>query len=199
MINGSKCVRMLITPGDCRDENLAADSERLESLAVNAANEGIDFFQLREKRLSGRSLFSITKRLVSATGGRIAIIVNGRFDVALAAGAAGVHLPGDSLPADVVRGLVPKGFILGVSAHTLFDIDAAKSASADYVLFGPVFSTPGKGVPLGIEVLRSAVRRSESVPVIAVGGINAETANDVLGAGAAGFAAIRYFLETVKC
>lgn len=199
MFGDNKPVRMLITAGECRDDDISAAILRLERLAVAAASREIDFFQIREKSLSGKSLYALTKRLATVTeAAPIKIIVNGRFDIALAAGAAGVHLPGDSLPADVVRRHVPAGFIVGVSTHSPDEIVAAKSAGADYALFGPVFATPGKGDPAGLHGLAKAVLCAENLPVIAVGGIDVRHADEVMRAGAAGFAAIRYFLNELR-
>lgn len=195
MAGKSAPVQMLITSGKCSESNIREESEVLARLAIWAADNRIDFFQIREKQISARSLFRLTERLVELVAGGVRIIVNGRFDIALAAGAAGVHLPGDSLPLAAVRASLPEGFIIGVSTHSIAEVQSAADAGADYALFGPVFATPGKGKPTGTETLKEAVAKSGGMPVIALGGIDGENVGEVLKAGAAGFAAIRYFKD----
>lgn len=195
MAGDSVPVRMLITSGKCSEANIREQSEELARLAIWAAENRIDFFQVREKQLSARSLFYLTQRLVELARGGLRIIVNGRFDIALAAGAAGVHLPGDYLPVAAVRASLPDGFIIGVSTHSIAEVQQAAVEGADYALFGPVFATPGKGKPTGTEALKEAVAKSGGMPVIALGGIDGEKIGEVLRAGAAGFAAIRYFQD----
>ena len=125
--------------------------------------------------------------------------------MALAAGAAGVHLRGDSVPASVaVRWLsetgAPAGFLVGVSCHSREDAIKAEAAGANYVFFGPVFDTPAKrkfGAPQGIARLAD-VCRSVQIPVIAIGGIDESNAVECLRAGSAGIAAIRMFQEEAE-
>lgn len=158
--------------------------------------------QIRERDLPARELLALVKAAIVAREGGARILVNDRLDVALAAGAAGVHLGGGSVPAhEVVRWLrersAPAEFLVGVSCHSLEDARAAEDAGASYVFFGPVFETPSKksyGPPQGIAKLAevcSAVR----IPVIAIGGVNEENATECMRAGAAGIAAIRMFQE----
>ena len=115
---------------------------------------------------------------------------------------AGVHLGGESLPVgDVQRwcrtGHVPEGFLVGASCHSLAEAQQAERDAADYVVFGPVFSTPGKvqyGAPQGISKLEE-VCRGVRIPVLAIGGIMPENAAECIRAGAAGIAAIRLFQQ----
>jgi thiamine-phosphate pyrophosphorylase len=119
------------------------------------------------------------------------------LDVAVAAGAAGVHLGNQSLPASAVRAIVPPGFLVGVSCHSLEEAFAACSGGADYILLGPIFETPSKlayGLPLGLEKLREATTRVK-FPVLALGGITVERVKLCLEAGARGIAAIRIFQD----
>ena len=157
--------------------------------AEQALSQGVDLIQIREKDLSTRELLMLTCRIRDlAAGTTTRVLVNDRLDVALAAGIDGVHLPANSLPAGRVRPLVS---ILGVSTHCLEEAIDAERARVDFVIFGPVFETPGKRA-VGVEALRrvtSAVR----VPVLAIGGIQPSNADLVMQAGAAGFAAIRMF------
>jgi len=163
---------------------------------------GADWVQIREKDLAGRKLLGLAQEAVEAAASQVRILVNDRLDIALAAGAAGVHLGGDSLPArEVVRwcrkGKVSADFLVGVSCHSIEDAREAESAGANYIFFGPVFDTPSKqrfGAPQGIAKL-TEVCRAVRIPTIAIGGISAENAAECIRAGAAGIAAIRLFQE----
>lgn len=167
-----------------------------------ATAAGVGWVQIRERDLPARELLALVKAAIVAREGGARILVNDRLDVALAAGAAGVHLGGGSVSAhEVVRWLrersAPAEFLVGVSCHSLEDARAAEDAGASYVFFGPVFETPSKksyGPPQGIAKLAevcSAVR----IPVIAIGSVNEENATECMRAGAAGIAAIRMFQE----
>ena len=167
-----------------------------------AAAAGVDWVQIREKDLSGRELLGLTREAVASGGGMTRVIVNDRADVALAAGAAGVHLGRESLEAqDVVRwcrvGNAPADFLVGVSCHSLEEARAAESAGATYIFFGPVFDTPSKrgmGEPQGVARL-GEICRGVAIPVLAIGGVSERNAADCIRAGAAGLAAIRMFQE----
>ena len=166
---------------------------------------GIHWVQIREKDLPARELLALVREAVAtAQGSTTRIVVNDRLEVALSAGAAGVHLGEQSLPvAEVVgwrraaesRARVPAGFLIGASCHSQEAALEAERAGADYVFFGPVFATPSKaafGPPQGIAKL-TEVCRSLSIPVVAIGGISAENFSGCFVAGAAGIAAIRLF------
>jgi thiamine-phosphate pyrophosphorylase len=171
---------------------------------------GADWVQVREKDLSARELLGLARDAVAGAkgaarqegGGEGRVIVNDRLDVALPAGAAGVHLGGASMPTREVvhwcrNGNAPPGFLIGVSCHSLEEAREAQAAGASYVFFGPVFETPSKrpfGPPQGIGRLAD-VCRSLRLPVIAIGGVNEENGAECLRAGAAGVAAIRMFQE----
>jgi thiamine-phosphate pyrophosphorylase len=171
-----------------------------------AAEAGIDWIQIREKNLEGRQLLELTGtavRMARAHGQvGIRVIVNDRADVAIAAGASGVHLGENSASAkDVAAWLrssaATKDFLLGVSCHSLEEVHRAADAGADYVFFGPIFHTPSKrvyGAPLGVAMLRDACGVSK-IPVIAIGGIDLRGVASCLEAGAAGIAAIRLFQD----
>jgi thiamine-phosphate pyrophosphorylase len=174
-----------------------------------AVAAGVDWVQIREKDLAGRELLALVVLAMAfaareARGGnaRAQTIVNDRLDVALAAGAAGVHLGGESPPTrDVVRwcrsGNAPAEFLVGVSCHSLEEVREAENAGTSYAFFGPIFETPSKerfGPPQGIARL-AEVCRAVRIPVIAIGGVNEENAPECVRAGAAGIAAIRLFQE----
>lgn len=163
-----------------------------------AVMAGIDLIQIREKDLATRDLLAVSEQAAAcARGTASSIIVNDRFDIALAGGATGVHLGTRSLPAGCVRSMVPKGFMVGVSCHSLADVLEAEAAGADYVLLGPIFETPSKlkyGPPLGLGVLREAALQA-AIPVYALGGIMPDRIRSCLETGAAGIAGIRIFQE----
>jgi len=163
---------------------------------LDAIRAGIDLVQVREKDLATRPLLALVQAaLEAARGGPTRVIVNDRLDVALAGGAAGVHLGTQSAPARAIRALVPPGFLVGVSCHSLQDAVAAEADGADYVVLGPVFETPSKlryGPPLGLEKLREAAAQIK-IPVLALGGITAARVRDCLQAGARGVAGISIF------
>jgi thiamine-phosphate pyrophosphorylase len=147
---------------------------------------GVEYIQIREKDLSAGELFEFVSAVVARRdGSRSKILVNDRADVAVAAGADGVHLPSHS-PIVTLPGL-----IVARSCHTEEEVRAAK---ADFVVFGPVFSTPGKGEPVGLESLRRACRHQ--TPVFALGGVTRENEHLCAAAGAAGIAAIRLFMNS---
>lgn len=181
-----------------------AESLLLEKIAA-AVRAEVDWVQLREKDLSGRALCRIARAAIEAAGPGARILINDRLDVAFAAGAAGIHLGGESLPvSEVARwpaiklgGPVPAGFLIGRSCHSTSEAIAAARDGADYLFFGPVFATPSKqsyGPPQGTRMLAEVCRAVE-VPVLAIGGITEENAAECLRAGAAGMAAIRLFQD----
>jgi thiamine-phosphate pyrophosphorylase len=162
----------------------------IEHIRKNIAR-GVEYIQIREKQLCARALLALTREVVQlAQGSTTRILVNDRADVALAAGAHGVHLRSDSPPPHVWRRVVPEGFLVAMSCHTPADIESAEGA--DFVVYGPVFATPGKGDPIGLDGLRAGIARA-SMPVFALGGIDDTNAEACIAAGAAGVAAIRLF------
>ncbi len=177
----------------------------LPALIRRAVAVGIHWVQIREKDLPARELLALVREAVTAAqGSATRIVVNDRFDVALATGAAGVHLGEQSLPvAEVVawrraaesRTRAPAGFLIGASCHSREAALEAERAGADYIFCGPVFATPSKaafGPPQGVLKL-TEVCRSVRIPVIAIGGVTVENAAECYPAGAAGIAAIRLF------
>jgi thiamine-phosphate pyrophosphorylase len=151
---------------------------------------GVDFIQIREKDLTARELFEFTLAVIEARDNElrkrlpIKILVNSRADVALATGADGVHLPSDA-PRETLPGL----FVFR-SCHTLEEI---RTSNADFVTFGPVFETPGKSAPVGLDALKAACQLGKSV--YALGGVNWDNAVDCMRAGAEGIAGIRLFQD----
>jgi thiamine-phosphate diphosphorylase len=175
-----------------RDPSLAGIVAQVE----RAAAAGIDLVQVRERDLEGRALLEVVRACLAAvTGTASRVLVNDRLDVALAAGAHGVHLRGASFPAARVRDLVGTGFLVGRSVHSAAEAaEAYRSGGLDYLMFGNVFETASKPGRPGTGLDRLAdVAAATPLPVLAVGGITAERAPLVARAGAAGFAAISIF------
>jgi len=189
------------TPGRSAPPSLVLVTDRratggrdLVEVVRAALDGGLPAVQLRDKDLGGRQLYLLAERLRAATARTGALLlVNDRIDVALAAGADGVHLGGGALPVEVVRGLLPAGALIGQSVH---DAGEAAASTADFVFFGPVHDTPAKrpfGPPQGLARLADAVRAA-SVPVLAIGGIDVEQVAATRAAGATGVAVIRALL-----
>jgi thiamine-phosphate pyrophosphorylase len=158
-----------------------------------ALRGGAPCIQLRGKTQPAREQVALARALLAETRAAGALlVVNDRLDVALAAGADGVHLGQDDLPVEAARRVAPDGFVVGVSAETPELALEAQAGGADYVGTGPVFATgskadAGEAVGCGrISDVAAAVR----VPVVAIGGIEAANATAVIAAGAAGVAVI---------
>jgi thiamine-phosphate diphosphorylase len=187
----------MITDGQSTADRAAALLDAVRS----AAAAGVHLIQLRERRLADRDLAALARQCVDAVRGtRTRIIVNDRVDVAIAVGAHGVHLRGDSCPPSRVRAIVPPGFLVGRSVHSVGEAGTYGAGGAiDYLVFGTVFATdskPGRE-PLGAAVLADAVRAT-AVPVLAVGGITPGNAAAVAAANAAGIAAIGLFADRTR-
>ncbi|HKE24160.1 MAG TPA: thiamine phosphate synthase [Bryobacteraceae bacterium] len=178
------------------DRRSAGGMEALRHFVERALAAGVNFIQIREKDLPARDLYELTRRVLSLPNPHAAeILVNSRVDVALAAGAHGVHLPGGSVAPGTLRAIVPAGFRIAVSTHSLADLKAAETEGADFAVFSPIFPTISKasyGPALGLDRLREAAR-AVKIPVFALGGITEENAPQCKAAGAAGVAGISLF------
>jgi thiamine-phosphate pyrophosphorylase len=153
---------------------------------------GVEAVQIREKDIEDRVLLVLVReavRVMAAGGARV--LVNGRADVALAAGAGGVHLPTSGLPVSAVRRLIGDAPWIGCSTHSLAEIERARDQGADYAYFSPIYDTPGKSPPTGLHALARAAELG--VPLIALGGITIDRFPELVAAGAAGVAGIGMF------
>ena len=164
--------------------------------ARRAVEAGIDLVQIRERDLEASELLALVSDVVRLTRGTTTrVVVNDRLDVALAAGADGVHLRADSLPPRSARSIAPTGFLIGRSVHRL-DEAVHVAPEVDYLIAGTVFPTPSKPEVhplLGVDGL-AAIAGAVSVPVLAIGGMSIERIGQIAEAGAAGVAAIGLFI-----
>jgi thiamine-phosphate pyrophosphorylase len=207
-----RCLLYYIT-----DRNQFRGDERARRRALlakvaEAARAGVDYIQLREKNLSTRELEMLARDTLTAVRNstplrtenrelRTRFLVNSRTDVALAAGADGVHLRADDIARHEVRQvlevsahrpLATDHFLVASSCHTAADVLHAESEAADFAVFAPVFEKKDTQ-PAGLAALREVCRAK--IPVLALGGVTMENAASCLNAGAAGIAAIRLFQE----
>jgi thiamine-phosphate pyrophosphorylase len=176
---------------------IVTDRQRRDVLAQvrDAAQAGVDLVQIRERDLEAAALAALVRQAVALTrGSATRIIVNDRLDVALACGADGVHLRGDSFPAAAARRGAPPGFFVGRSVHSADDARAA-GRDVDYVIAGTLFPTTSKLAAhrlLGLDGLRAVVAAA-GAPVLAIGGVTAERLGEIAATGAAGVAASGLF------
>lgn len=174
------------------DPTLVTTSEL--TLAEALAESGVELIQYRNKNASTRDLFEISRRLSDMLTPRgVRFIVNDRPDVALLAGAGGVHVGQEDLGVEQARAICAPPCWVGVSTHSLEQVAAADRTSADYIAFGPIFPTTTKQNPdavVGTEMLRRA-RQMTAKPLVAIGGITIERAAEVYAAGADSLAVIR--------
>ena len=186
-----------------RQQAMSGDAgiDAVVAAAGRAARAGTTIIQVRERGLDDRTLFEVTKRIQREAGGTSAkVLVNDRADIAIAATADGVHLPGAAPAAPRVRAIVPSGsdFIIGRSVHSEAEAIAAERAGGcDYLIFGTVFESISKPAGHAIAGLDGLARVCAAVtlPVVAIGGIVAEHATEIARAGAAGIAAIGLFAQ----
>lgn len=153
-----------------------------------AVRGGATSVQVRLKRATPREVVEIARAIVSKVP--VPVIVNDRADIALAAGAAGVHVGEADLPVSAIRRFAPANFIIGASLGG--DAELANAREADYVGIGPLFATDSKddsGKAIGIDGFRKLAELSGR-PAVAVGGLSADRAAQVMAAGAAGVAVI---------
>lgn len=192
-------------------------SESLEDAVRAAIEGGVTLVQLREKTASSRAFFDIARAVKKVTDSfDIPLIVNDRVDIALAVGAAGVHVGQEDIPAAEVRRLVGPGAILGVSASTVEKALAAERDGADYLGVGAMFATGTKADAEVTSIAElSAIRDAVKIPVVAIGGIHENNMDVFAGTGIDGVAIVsailcrddvrqaaadlrRKFLETMK-
>lgn len=173
-------IRMLITDGSGQCGALLAQAN-------------VDFIQVREPRLTTRELAGKVQELIHDGGPRV--LVNDRTDVAIACGAAGVHLRDRSVSPQAIRRIAPARFVITVACHDADTVRRAADEGADFAVLAPIFaplSKPPGWPPLGLAVLRT-VASAAKIPIVALGGITVENAPLCVDAGAAGVAGITLF------
>ena len=159
--------------------------------AEKLVKAGVGIIQLRAKDEGSRAVLDAAAAVRAATAGKALFIVNDRLDIALLCGADGVHLGQDDIPVTEARRLMPSA-IIGVSTHNLEEARKAESLGADYISFGPIFATKTKkdaDSPKGLVGLK-ALAPGVGLPVVAIGGITADSAPAILEAGASAVAII---------
>lgn len=176
-------------------DRLRCQGDVLDCIEANA-RAGVDWIQVREKDLPSRALLELVQaalRRVETYG--TSVFVNGRLDIALAARANGVHLESNAPPVSELRPIVPAGFSIGVSTHTVDEVRRAEREGADFAVFGPVFPTRpkhGPGPIPGLAGLRAACRAVD-MPVAALGGVTRARERVCAAVGAAAVAGISMF------
>jgi thiamine-phosphate pyrophosphorylase len=183
-------------------DDAARTAELLRSAARWAA-DGVDFVQLREKDMEAGALVALARKMLPALNPHTMLLINGRADVAIAAGAAGVHLtahPGELTPQQVRRvfALAGRGEpVVSVSCHSVEAAQRALESGADMILFSPVFEKRVNGIQVsqgaGLEMLRRVCVAAVPVKVLALGGVTWANAQQCIDAGASGVAGIRLF------
>ena len=159
------------------------------SLLADLAAAGIGGFQVRAKSLGGRDLTALTGRVAEAVRPSATVLVNDRLDVALAAGADGVHLGAADVSVAAARRNAPD-LLIGATCRSRAEVEQAAADGADYAGFGPVFATtskPGLPEPLGVDAVRAA---TGVLPLLAIGGVGPVTAGALIEAGAHGVAVL---------
>ena len=198
-LGGQASVYGLDQPAD-REVHLRAQVRRW-------AVDGVDIVQLREKQLESGELYDLSCMALSeirrTPSGHTRLVINGRADIAAAAGADGVHLtsgPGELSPAQVrsvFRAAQSSGCLLSVSCHTVEEVESTRDGRADLILFGPVFEKQLGGdrvlSGMGLEQLGRACSAAGETPLLALGGVDQHNLDSCLREGAAGFASIRLF------
>jgi thiamine-phosphate pyrophosphorylase len=200
------CLLYYITDRSAFSGDEPTRRQRLLDKIAEAVKLGIDYIQLREKDLTARDLEALTREAIdiihkcssAMQEARTALLINSRSDVALAAGADGVHLRSDDVSPSDVRAMWPSGAsdgkqpLTGVSCHSAGEVARAAANRATFAVFAPVFEK-SNAAAAGLDALRDACRAN--IPVLALGGVTVRNAPSCLQVGAAGIAGIRLFQE----
>jgi thiamine-phosphate pyrophosphorylase len=166
------------------------DRDALLARVTAAVRGGATMVQLRLKDENPRTIVEVASALLAILPRAIPLVINDRLDVALASGAAGVHLGADDLPVPAARRISPTGFVIGASVGC--DAEVAGSRGADYVGIGPVFATSSKadaGAAIGLAEFERLAALC-ALPAVAIGGMDASNARAAIDAGASGVGVI---------
>ena len=177
----------------------ATGGKYIISAIEQAIEGGVSLVQLRAKKLKTHDFFELSLKARESTKKKsIPLIINDRVDIALSCKADGVHLGQDDLPVFHARKILGKKKLIGVSVNTEKEAEEAEKRGADYLGVGPIFFTQTKKdikPPLGLEGLRE-IRKRVRIPILAIGGINAENAREIIEVGADGIAVVSAILAT---
>ena len=165
----------------------------IEEVVEAAVLGGVTCVQLREKECPAGEFIELALRIKPLLrSASVPLIINDRLDVALAAGADGVHLGQSDIPLDLAREISGDRLIIGISAGSVEEAVKAESGGADYIGISPVYNTPTKtdtGQPQGLEGVRK-MRKAVGIPIVGIGGLNAGNAAEVIRSGADGIAVV---------
>jgi thiamine-phosphate pyrophosphorylase len=170
----------------------------LASVLSQALEAGVRMVQIREKDLDTRELIDLAQQLIPVIKQHHGkVLLNDRVDLAVALNADGVHLRSDSLPLPLARRILGNEKLIGISTHSVEEVQYAENEGADFVVLGPIFETPSKqiyGHPLGLHTLKTACRVSH-LPIFAIGGITPKHVHPAMSSGAYGIAVISSILQ----
>jgi len=176
-----------------------AGGKYIISALEQAIEGGVSLVQLRAKKLKTHEFFELSLKARESTKKKsIPLIINDRIDIALSCKADGVHLGQEDLPVSYARKILGEKKLIGVSVNTENEAEEAEKRGADYLGVGPIYFTQTKKdikPPLGLEGLRE-IRKRVRIPILAIGGINAENAREIIEAGADGIAVVSAILAT---
>ena len=176
---------------------IAEDAHAVRSVLAQLPRGGAGV-QLRAPGLPAGELLARARALREICDAFAApLLINDRLDVALAARADGVHLPSRGVAPQDARALFTRAgreALIGVSCHSIADVEKASREGADYAVFGPIWDVPGKGAAVGVEALRAAVRAAP-LSLFALGGVTAHNAHEAIAAGARGVACVRFVFD----
>ncbi len=176
----------------------AAQGRYILRLIEQAVDSGVTLVQLRAKKLPTQDFLELALKTAKFLKSKnVPLIINDRTDIALACGAQGVHLGQEDLPLSYARKILGKKMRIGISVNTVKEAEEAEKGGADYLGVGPVYYTPSKRDlktilgPSGLKVIREKVK----IPILAIGGINAENARETMDCGVDGIAVISALME----
>ncbi len=165
-------------------------------IARICVDNNIKMLQLRQKHLSDKELLNICENILNITDNtNTNLVIDDRVDLALVSGCDGVHVGQDDMPYKMAREILPDK-IIGLSTHSLKQVEKAMELKPDYIGFGPIYKTPTKKIPdpeVGTELLKKALKVCH-IPLVAIGGIDNENINEVLNAGARNICMVRYLM-----
>lgn len=166
---------------------------QMKDVVLSAVAGGVTMVQLREKHANTRDFVELARSLKEALAdSRVPLLINDRIDVALAVDADGVHIGQSDMPYATAREILGHDKIIGLSVENMQQVEASNALDCDYIGVSPVFSTPTKtdtAQPFGLDGLRQAVQQSVH-PTVAIGGMNLQTAHDVMACGTDGIAVV---------